>query len=61
MTNILRIESSIKGPAAVSRKLTDRILARLLAANPGATVVTRDLSGGVPHIDGCLLYTSRCV
>ncbi len=52
MTNILRIESSIKGPAAVSRKLTDRIIARLLAAHPGANVVTRDLSGGVPQIDG---------
>lgn len=52
MTNILRVESSIKGPAAVSRKLTDRIMARLLAAHPGANVVTRDLSGGVPNIDG---------
>lgn len=52
MTNILRVESSIKGPAAVSRKLTDRIMSRLLAAHPGAKVVTRDLSGGVPHIDG---------
>lgn len=52
MTNILRIESSIKGPAAVSRKLTDRIMTRLLAAHPGASVVTRDLSGGVPQIDG---------
>jgi FMN-dependent NADH-azoreductase len=52
MTNILRIESSIKGPAAVSRKLTDRIMARLLAAHPSADVVTRDLSGGVPQIDG---------
>jgi FMN-dependent NADH-azoreductase len=52
MTNILRVESSIKGPAAVSRKLTDRIMGRLLAAYPGAKVVTRDLSGGVPHIDG---------
>ena len=52
MTNILRIEASIKGPAAISRKLTDRIMARLLAAHPAAQVVTRDLSDGVPQIDG---------
>lgn len=52
MTNILRVESSIKGDAAVSRRLTDRIMSRLLASNPDAQVVTRDLSGGVPAIDG---------
>ena len=52
MTNILRVESSIKGEASVSRKLTDRIIARLTAADPGATVTLRDLSTGVPHIDG---------
>lgn len=52
MTNILRVESSIKGEASVSRKLTDRIIARLTAADPDATVTLRDLSAGVPHIDG---------
>ena len=52
MTNILRVESSIKGEASVSRKLTDRIIARLTAADPDATVTLRDLSTGVPHIDG---------
>lgn len=52
MTNILRVESSIKGEASVSRKLTDRIVARLTAADPDATVTLRDLSTGVPHIDG---------
>jgi FMN-dependent NADH-azoreductase len=52
MTNILRIESSIKGEASVSRRLTDRITARLEAANPGASVTLRDLSKGVPQIDG---------
>lgn len=55
MTNILRIESSIKPAGAVSRKLTDRIMDRLMKANPAATVVTRDLSAGVPHIDGAWL------
>lgn len=52
MTRILRIESSIKGEASVSRKLTDRLLARLIAAHPGAEVTERDLSQGVPAIDG---------
>ncbi|MCA0273297.1 MAG: NAD(P)H-dependent oxidoreductase [Proteobacteria bacterium] len=52
MTNILRVESSIKGEASVSRRLTDRITARLEAANPGASVALRDLSTGVPQIDG---------
>lgn len=52
MTKILRIESSIKGEASVSRRLTDRIVARLTAADPTAKVTLRDLSGGVPHIDG---------
>lgn len=52
MTSILRIDASIKGDNSVSRRLTDRVMARLQAANPGATVTTRDLSGGVPQIDG---------
>ncbi|MCW3782418.1 FMN-dependent NADH-azoreductase [Defluviimonas salinarum] len=52
MTSILRIETSIKGEASVSRKLTDRIVARLTDATPGARVTVRDLSAGVPQIDG---------
>lgn len=52
MTTILRLDSSIKGPASVSRKLLDRAQERLTAAHPGARVVTRDLSQGVPQIDG---------
>lgn len=52
MTHILRIESSIKGDSSVSRKLTDRIVSRLTKAHPGATVTERDLSKGVPAIDG---------
>ena len=55
MTTILRLESSIKGEAAVSRKLTDRIIARLTAAHPDATVITRDLSKGLSHINGAWL------
>jgi len=55
MTNIRRVESSIKGDAAVSRRLTDRIVARLLAADPDAQVVTRDLAAGVAPIDAAWL------
>ncbi len=52
MTRILRIETSIKGEASVSRKLTDRLLARLTAAHSGAKVTERDLSRGMSAIDG---------
>lgn len=52
MTSILRVDASIKGDTSVSRRLTDRLMNRLLAANPGAVVTARDLSGGVPQIDG---------
>ncbi|WP_413873226.1 FMN-dependent NADH-azoreductase [Albidovulum sp.] len=52
MTHILRIDSSIKADASVSRRLTDRVMARLALAHPGARVTQRDLSGGVPAIDG---------
>ncbi len=52
MTHLLRINSSIKGEASVSQKLLDRTQAKLIAAHPDAEVVTRDLSAGVPAIDG---------
>lgn len=52
MTNILRVDSSIKGEAAVSRRLTNRIIDRLLVANPAAKVVNRDLAAGMAPIDG---------
>jgi FMN-dependent NADH-azoreductase len=51
MAHILRIESSIKGDASVSRKLTDRIVARLTATDPEATLTFRDVSEGIPQID----------
>ncbi|WP_343117143.1 FMN-dependent NADH-azoreductase [Ostreiculturibacter nitratireducens] len=52
MTSILRIDASIKSEGSVSRTLTDRIIGRLQATHPGATVTVRDLSEGVPQIDG---------
>lgn len=52
MTSILRIDASIKGEAAVSRRLTGRIVDRLLSLHPGARVVSRDLAQGITQIDG---------
>jgi FMN-dependent NADH-azoreductase len=49
--NILHLDSAITGEASVSRKLTADIVAKLTAANPGATVTYRDLDQGVPAID----------
>lgn len=47
--HLLRLDTSLRGGASVSRDLTDRIVARF---GPEATVVTRDLSkGDVPLID----------
>ncbi|MBK5946643.1 FMN-dependent NADH-azoreductase [Rhodobacter veldkampii DSM 11550] len=52
MTTILRIDASIKGDASVTRRLGDKIVARLQADHPGATLMTRDVSAGIPLIDG---------
>jgi FMN-dependent NADH-azoreductase len=40
---ILRIDSSITGPASVSRRLTAAALAQQLAERPNASVIIRDL------------------
>ena len=42
---ILKIDSSITGEASVSRQLTAATLAQLVAEQPGATVIIRDLVG----------------
>lgn len=47
MTKVLRIESSIKGGASVTRKLTDGLIAKL----GDAEVTVRDTQG-IPLIDG---------
>ncbi|MDP5307651.1 FMN-dependent NADH-azoreductase [Paracoccus spongiarum] len=49
--NILHLDSAITGEASVSRKLTAEIVARLLRADPQASVTYRDLNEGVPAID----------
>jgi FMN-dependent NADH-azoreductase len=41
---ILKIDSSITGENSVSRQLTAAIAGQLAAANPGATIVERDLA-----------------
>lgn len=50
-SQILRIDTSIRGTRSVTRALTGRILDRLTAAAPAARVVSRDLSGGLPFVD----------
>lgn len=49
--NILHVDSAITGDASVSRQLTARVVAKLKAANPAASVTYRDLNKGVPGID----------
>ncbi len=47
MTNILRIDASMRRTGSVSRRLTDKIVERLGPAE----IVTRDLADGVPIVD----------
>lgn len=51
--SILRIDSSIKGGASVSRQLTDKVIERLVSQSPNASVVVRDLAAlPAPMING---------
>lgn len=50
MSVLLRLDASIRGEASVSRRVTDRLIERITA--PDTTIITRDLSQGVPAIDG---------
>ena len=50
-SQILRIDASIKGAQSVTRALTGRIVDRLTGAAPAASVVSRDLSGGLPFVN----------
>ena len=52
MAHLLHIDSSIRGDASVSRKLTARAAAAWRAAHPGGTVTYRDLGRDpLPHLD----------
>ncbi|WP_423197224.1 MULTISPECIES: FMN-dependent NADH-azoreductase [unclassified Cupriavidus] len=54
--NILQIDSSVLGDNSVSRGLTASVVADLVAQNPGAKVVVRDLDQDVPaHLTHDLL------
>jgi FMN-dependent NADH-azoreductase len=52
VTHLLHIDSSIRGDASVSRKLSARAAAVWRAAHPGGTVTYRDLGRNpLPHLD----------
>jgi len=52
VAHLLHIDSSIRGDASVSRKLTARAAAAWRAAHPGGTVTYRDLGRDpLPHLD----------
>jgi len=48
-SKLLRLDSSARHEGSVSRKLADRIVDRVAAAN--AEITTRDLAAGIPAID----------
>ena len=52
MAHLLHIDSSIRGDASVSRKLTARAADAWRAAHPDGTVTYRDLGRDpLPHLD----------
>src|SRR5258708_26425647 len=51
MSTILVLNSSVSGDTSVSRILVEEAVSRLLEADPGATVVQRDLGAApIPHL-----------
>src|SRR4030081_4144277 len=52
MSQLLHIDSSVRGEASLSRRLTARAADRWRAAHPGATATYRDLgTNPIPHSD----------
>jgi FMN-dependent NADH-azoreductase len=52
MSQLLHIDTSVRGDASVSRRLTARAAVRWRAAHPGATATYRDLGANpIPHLD----------
>lgn len=49
--NILKINSSGRQTGSASRQMTARLSDRLLAENPGASIVSRDVSSGLPAVN----------
>ncbi len=50
-SKILRIDSSVRGDASVTRGLADELVEQLLRQTPDADVIRRDLADGLPLID----------
>jgi len=48
--NILKIDSSSRQETSVSRQLSQRVAARLLAENPNAEVVSRNVTSGLSPV-----------
>jgi FMN-dependent NADH-azoreductase len=62
MSTILVLNSSVSGDTSVSRILVEAAVSRLLEAEPGATVVQRDLGAApVPHLTSSNLAGVRGV
>lgn len=50
---ILRLDNSVFGENGGSSRLSDALVQKLIASNPGASVVRRDLSANpLPHLSG---------
>ena len=56
MANILLINSSARRTGSISRQLTGEFVAQLSAAQPGSTIVERDVAANpIPHLDEQML------
>lgn len=51
MTQILHLTCSPRGDVAESSKLSRRIVEMLIRAHAGATIIKRDIGGGLPSVD----------
>ena len=49
--NILRIDGSARFSGSATRQLANEVIARLRSAHPGADIVQRELSDGLPLLD----------
>lgn len=51
-TTILRIDASGRSEGSASRAITGHLVETIRAEQPGAAVITRDVSRGLPMVDG---------
>jgi len=59
MANILFINSSARSTGSISRQLTGEFIEQLKAAQPGSSVVERDVAAHpIPHLDECWVPSS---